>query len=268
MSVVELQRSGPVAVVTLNRPEARNALDPEMIVRLGRAWDEVRDDAGVRVCVLTAAPGPSFCAGFDLATFLPLLTGGPPTDEWGELIAADPSAAAAAATLRHGDLGKPLIAAVNGHAIAGGLELLLTADLRVLAEDARIGAGAVNVGMILTMGGTARLALQTHAALAAELLLTGSLVDAPTALAAGLVNRVVPSAEVLTVALSLAATIAANAPLAVRAAREIVRAAPALSAAALFELERLRGEELAATADAVEGPLAFVEKRPANFLGR
>ena len=268
MDVVEVERSEHIALVRLNRPEARNALDPELVVALGDTWESLRADDSTRVCVLSAAPCSSFCAGFDLATFVPLLTGSPPRDQWGERIAADPTAAAARAILCDVDLGKPLIAAVNGHAVAGGLELMLAADLRVVADTARLGTGAVNMGLIPTMGGTARLAHQVHAAFAAELLLTGASITAAQALAAGLINRVVPTEDVLNVALELATAIAANAPLAVRAAREIVRSADELTATELLGLERRLGHELEQTLDAVEGPRAFMEKRPARFLGR
>ena len=268
MAVVEVERSGHVALVRLNRPEARNALDPEMVVALGDTWDSLRADDDVRVCVLNGAPCSSFCAGFDLATFVPLLTGSPPGDRWGERIAADPTAAAARATLRDTDLGKPLIAAVNGHAVAGGLELMLASDLRVVADTARLATGAVNLGLIPTMGGTARLALQVHRAFAAELLLTGAPVTAAQAFEAGLINRVVPPDDVLDVAMEMAVTIAANAPLAVRAAREIVRSASELDETGLLSLERDRGHELERTLDAVEGPRAYLERRPARFVGR
>lgn len=268
MAVVEVERSEHVALVRLNRPEARNALDPEMVIALGETWDSLRGDDDIRVCVLNGSPCSSFCAGFDLATFVPLLTGSPPADRWGERIATDPTAAAARATLRHADLGKPLIAAVNGHAIAGGLELMLAADLRVVADTARLATGAVNVGLIPTMGGTARLALQVHRAFAAELLLTGAPVTASQALEAGLINRVVPAGDVLDVAMELALVIAANAPLAVRAARDIVRSATELGETELLALERDRGHELERTLDAVEGPRAYLERRPARFLGR
>lgn len=124
------------------------------------------------------------------------------------------------------------------------------------------------MGLILTMGGTARLARQVHTTFAAELLLTGTPITAAQALAAGLINRVVATEDVLSVALELASTIAANAPLAVRAAREILRSAGELTATELLAMERRRGHELERTLDAVEGPLAFTEKRPARFLGR
>ena len=268
MGVVEVERSEHVALVRLNRPEARNALDPEMVVALGDTWESLRADDDVRVCVLSAAASSCFCAGFDLGTFVPLLTGGPPADHWGERIAADPTAAAARATLRDIELGKPLIAAVNGHAVGGGLELMLASDLRVVADTARLGAGAVNLGLILTMGGTARLARQLHAPFAAELLLTGAPISAAQALAGGLINRVEAADDVLSVALELAAAIAANAPLAVRAACDIIRSAGELTDTELLALERRRGHEVQQTLDAVEGPRAFMAKRPARFLGR
>ncbi len=257
-----------VAVVTLQRPAARNAMNPQMIVQLADAWERLRDDPEVWVCVVTGAAGTTFCSGFDLGTFIPIMTGSrAPVDEWDHRVAADPGLAGRA-TLRDLDLGKPLVAAANGHAIAGGMELLLAADLRVLAEGARLGLSEVKLGLIPAMGGTARLGRQLPPALAAELLLTGAPMLADAALAAGLVNRVVPASDVLGVALEFAEAIAANAPLAVRAAREVLRASGDLTETEALVLERRRSDELARTADAVEGPRAFLEKRPPRFEGR
>ena len=268
MDAVEVEVTGHIARVRLQRPEARNAMNPEMIVRLAEVWEQLRDDDDVWVCVLTGAAGSTFCAGFDLAAFIPIMTGAKaPVDEWDHRVAGDPGLAGRA-TLRDLDLGKPLVVAANGHAIAGGMELLLAADVRVLAEGARLGLSEVKLGLIPAMGGTARLARQLPPALAAELLLTGAPISAAQALAAGLVNRVVPAEQVLDVSMELATTMAGNAPLAVRAAREVLRASVDLTEAEALDLERARSDELARTADAVEGPRAFLEKRPPRFEGR
>lgn len=268
MPVVEVERADHVTVVRLNRPQARNAMNPELIVALADTWERLAGDDDVRVVVLTGAPSSTFCAGFDLGSFIPLMTGArEPVDEWDHRIAADPGLAGRA-TLRDLDLGKPLVVAANGHAIAGGMELLLAADLRVVADGARLGLSEVRLGLIPAMGGTARLARQLPPALASELLLTAAPITAAQALAAGLVNRVVPADEVLATALELAGAIAANAPLAVRAARAVIRAAGDLTESAALDLERRHSDTLARTADAVEGPRAFLEKRPPRFEGR
>ena len=268
MDVVAFERRGPIAIVTLNRPAARNAMNPELIVRLARLWDELAADSEVWVVVLTGAPNSTFCAGFDLASFIPLMTRSrEPVDEWDHIVAAD-LGLAGRATLRDLDLGKPLVVAANGHAIAGGMELLLSADLRVVASGAKLGLSEVALGLIPAMGGTARLARHLPPPLAAELLLTGRTITAEQALAWNLVNRVAPADEVLDTALELASAIAGNAPLAVRAARRVLRAAPDLTDAAALQLESHLAAELAATDDAKEGPTAFVEKRSPVFRGR
>ena len=268
MSVLLREDFDHVSVVTLNRSAARNAISPELIVRLARLWDEIAADDEVRCVVLTGAEGSTFCAGFDLARAIPLFTASrEPEDEWDEAFVADRSLAAKA-LLASFDLGRPLVIAANGHAIAGGMEMMRAGDLRVMAAGAKLGLSEVKLGLIPAMGGTATLARYMPAALAAEILLTGNNVTAEDALASGFVNRVVPAAEVLPVAMDLAAAIAANAPLAVRAARRVMRQAGDLSTADAIALEAREAARLMTTEDAVEGPRAFLEKRPPVFKGR
>ena len=268
MSVVEVARDGHVATVVLNRPEARNAMNPEMIVTLVRTWEELRADDDVRAIVVTGASGSTFCAGFDLASYIPLMTGTrQPEDEWDRAVTDDPGLPAKA-TLRDLVVGKPVVAAANGHAIAGGMELLLAADLRVVAEGARLGLSEVALGLIPAMGGTARLGTHLPSALAAELLLTARPISAERAAEAGMVNRLVPADEVLATARELAELIASNAPLAARAALEVMRASRDLSEQEALDLEAQRAAELATTEDAREGPSAFMEKRDPVFRGR
>jgi enoyl-CoA hydratase len=267
MSVVTVERRGHIAVVTLDRPQARNAMNPEMIVALARAWEELAADADVWVVVLTGAPGSTFCAGFDLSTFIPLMTRTrEPVDEWDRIVAAD-LGIAGRATLRDLDLGKPLVVAANGHAIAGGMELLLAADLRVMAAGSKLGLSEVALGLIPAMGGTARIGRHLPPVRAAEMLLTARPITSEQALDWGLLNRVAPAEAVLSVALELAEAVAANAPLAARAARRVLRSSADLTDVAALELESRLSAELAATSDAVEGPRAFVEKRPPRFTG-
>ena len=266
--VLQVEIDKHVALVRLNRPEARNSLNPELIVRLAECWQSLRDDVDGRAIVLTGAEGSTFCAGFDLGRFIPLLTGARQAeDEWDHRIVAD-GGLAGRATLRDFDLERPLIVAANGHAIAGGMELLLAGDLRLVAAGARLGLSEVRLGLIPAMGGTARLARLMPPALAAELLLTGSPIAAERALEAGFVNRCEAPERVLDTALELAREIAANAPLAVQAARDVMRRSADLSAVEALALEAEHSQKLAATEDAVEGPRAFLEKRPPVFQGR
>jgi len=268
MSVLDVNVSQSIAVVTLNRPEARNALSPELVVRLARTWKAIRDDADIRAVVLTGAPGSTFCAGFDLARTIPLITGvRAPADEWDEALLSD-WALAGRACLRDFDLKKTLIVAANGHAIAGGMELLRAGDLRVLANKALLGLSEVKVGLIPAMGGTATLIRHMPRALAAEMLLTGDVISADRAFAVGFVNRVVEADAVLATAKELARTIAANAPLAIAAARDLLRTSFDQTEAEALDCETTLSARLAKTADAVEGPRAFLEKRSPVFKGR
>lgn len=268
MTVLLVEKADHIATVTLNRPEARNALNPELVCRLAECWETLKADETVRVVVLTGAAGSTFCAGFDLATSIPLMMGSrEPQDDWEKAFAAD-AGLAARATLRDFDLGKPLIVAANGHAIAGGMEMLLSADLRVVAEAALLGLSEVKLGLIPAMGGTALLARRVAPALATELLLTGGNISAARAAEAGFLNRIVPADQVKAAAMELAQAIAANAPLAVAAARDVIRRSADLDAGEALALEADYLKRLTATEDAREGPRAFMEKRQPVFRGR
>ena len=267
MAVVEVEINDHVAVVTLNRPEARNALNPELILGLAQTWGQLAADGDVRVVVVTGATGTTFCSGFDLGTTIPLMTGGrKPQNEFEEAVAAD-LGLLGVATLREFDLGKPTIAAVNGHAIAGGMELMLACDLRVVATGVRLGLSEVALGLIPAMGGTARLARHLPRAIAMELLLTAKPLSSDALAETGLINRLVGAADVLPTALQLAGAIANNAPLAARAARAVLRQSSDLSEADALALESAESAKLAATEDAKEGPRAFLEKRTPVFRG-
>ncbi len=268
MAVVETSVADHVAVVTLNRPEARNALDPELIVALAETWRSVSEDDEVRVIVVTGAEGTTFCSGFDLGTTIPLMSGSREPENDHERTVAGDLGLLGVATMRDFDPGKPVIAAVNGHAIAGGMELMLASDLRVVASGVRLGLSEVALGLIPAMGGTARLARHLPQAVAMELLLTAKPVPSDDLADSGLINRLVPVEDVLPTALELAATLAGNAPLALRAAREVIRASAEMSEQEALALESRRSADLAKTADAREGPLAFMEKRSPVWTGR
>ncbi len=268
MSAVTYEKRGPVAVVTIDRPEARNAMDPEVLVRLDRAWADVAADDEVRVAVLTGAGDRAFCSGADLGRLIPLMTRArEPEDEWDEALLADDDLGDRA-SLRRSDLDKPVIAAVNGAAIAGGMELVQGTDLRVAADHARFGLQEARWGLFPVGGSSVRLPAQLPYAVAMEVLLTAQLFDAEQALAWGFVNRVCPGGAVIDTALELAATIAANGPLAVRAIKASVKEALGRPEDEALRIESRHAAPVFASADAREGPLAFMQKRAPRFTGR
>jgi enoyl-CoA hydratase len=268
MAAVEYQRDGHVAIVTLNRPEARNAMSPEVLVRLSDAWDEVARDDAVRVAILTGSGDKAFCSGADLARLIPLMSGAREAeDEFDRRVLDDP-AMTDRASLRVSDLDKPVIAAINGAAIAGGMELVQGTDLRIAADHARFGLQEVKWGLFPMGGSSVRIPAQVPYAAAMEILLTGQLIDAARAYELGFVNKVVPAGQVLDEALQLAATIAANGPVAVRAIKAAVKANLGRPEREAMRTELEHGRPVFATEDAREGPRAFLEKRTPDFQGR
>jgi enoyl-CoA hydratase len=246
---------GAVALVTLDRPEAHNALTVHMVRRFAEVSAAVQADEDVRAVVITGAGEKAFCSGGDLGEFIPRLTAGEL-----EILTADP-------TKRFlSDVDKPVIAAVNGLCLAGGLELMLGTDLRISSDRAIFGLPEVRWGLVPGGGSHVRLPQQVPWAFAMQLLLTGDHVDAARAREVGLVNEVLPPEQVLDRAMELARGIARNAPLAVRAAKEI--AVRALGNESRFALEYALNARVVATEDAREGPRAFVEKRAPKYLGR
>jgi enoyl-CoA hydratase len=259
--ILEREQHGLVQVLRLNRPEAANSLNPELLQEMARAFHESETDEGTQVLVLTGAGERIFCAGMDLRSFSES-DQGPGRGSEGSGPAQDAPASFDFRTLPT----KPVIAAVNGAAVGGGFELALTCDLVVAADTARFGLPEVKRGLFAAGGGTL-LGTRLPLSLALELALTGELIDAQRAASWGLVNRVVPAAELLDTALGLAQTIAANGPLAIRMTKELVRRA------VLDDPKRgwATPEERAAifsSEDAQEGAMAFLEKRPASWKGR
>ena len=265
MAALDYQRQGHIAVLTLNRPEVRNAINPEMSIRLAEAWQRVRDDEQVRVAVLTGA-GAAFCAGADLGRLIPLFSGArQPEDEWDERLLADPRTTNRA-LLRNFDPEKPVIAAVNGHAIAGGMEILQGTDIRVAVAKAKFGVQEAKWALVPAGGSTVRMPAQMPFAKAMELLLTGDLISAEEALALGFLNHVVD--DPLQKAMQIAEKIATNGPIAVRTIRRSARACLGLPEQEALKLESKLSAPVFQTEDAREGPRAFMEKRQPNYRGR
>lgn len=268
MAAVTYDKNDHVAVITIDRPEARNALSPEVIVRLGRYFEQARNDEDVRVVILTGAGDKSFCAGADLARTIPLMGGQrQPEDEWDHALLDDPDVRARA-TLGGEPLGKPVIAALNGHTMGGGLELAMSADLRIAAEGIRLGLPEVKRALFPGGGGVVRLARLIPATRSLELSLTGDAMEVKEALAWGLVTQVVPRDELLNAALDLANRIAANGPLAVRAILRVAKETDGLPIGQALELSREIGTPVFSTEDAAEGARAFIEKREPVYHGR
>jgi enoyl-CoA hydratase len=256
------ERIGATLVVTMNRPEARNALSGPMLVGLYDAWHEIDSNPDVRCGVLTGAGG-NFCAGADLKSMF----GGGGDRPYAERWQADPDLHWKA-LLRHHHVRKPLIAAVEGYAVAGGTEILQGTHIRVAAEGATFGIFEARRGLFPLGGSTVRLRRQIGYAAAMEMLLTGRPYTAQEALAVGLVGRVVPNGRGLEVALELAATVGANGPLAVEAILRSVRETESRPEDEALARELEIGWPILSTEDAKEGARAFAEKRTPEFRRR
>jgi enoyl-CoA hydratase len=268
MQPVLCERSDGVAVITLNRPEKHNALNPEMVVRLADLWSELAEEAQIRAVVITGAGEQTFSAGADLGRLMPLLTRArEPEDEWDERVLADRSVIDGS-LLRTASFFKPVIAAVNGRAIAGGTELLLATDIRIAAAHATFGLTEVRRGLIPAGGSLTRIARQLSWADAMEIVLVGEPVAAEHALRIGLINRVVDRGQELPTALEFARRIALGGPLALSKAKEVIVRSNGLPLEQAFQIENQAAKEVGRSEDAREGPRAFMEKREPVFVGR
>lgn len=255
---IDLNVSDGIAVVTINRPERLNAMDPDHYRDLSAAWIRVRDDEAIHVAIVTGAGERSFTTGADLKSVI-----GKPiglADLW--LTQKD-------ALLNRGlEVWKPVIAAINGYCLGGGMTLMLATDIRIAASHATFGLSEVKRGIIAANGGTQRILSQVPYAIAMEMLLVGETFDATRAERWGLVNKVVPQAELMDTALDYARRIAANGPLAVRAAKELALRGQDINLAAGLRMEQLVAQILNGSDDVREGAAAFAEKRPPKFEGR
>jgi enoyl-CoA hydratase len=252
---------GMTAVVTMNRPEAKNALSLPMLVGMADAWAEIDGNDDIRCAILTGTGG-SFCTGMDLKAM-----GGPEAEKYQHRMAEDPDLHWKA-LLRHYQLKKPLIAAVEGWAVAGGTEILQATDIRVAGESAKFGVFEARRGLFPLGGSTVRLRRQIPFTMAMDLLLTAREVSAQEALSMGLIGRIVPDGSALDEALSIAEVICANGPLAVEAIKRSVIETEGLSEVDGLAKELEFGWPIFATEDAKEGQRAFAEKRPAEFKRR
>jgi enoyl-CoA hydratase len=255
-----IERRGHVLIVTMNRPQARNALSGPMMELMRQAWDTVDSDPEIRVCVLTGAGG-AFCAGADLKA----MTSSHPGDRFQ---GGDLDVSVIEPLLKGRRLTKPLIAAVEGPAVAGGTEILQACDIRVAGASARFGVSEARWGLFPLGGSAVRLPRQIPYTVAADLLLTGRHITAAEALSIGLIGHVVPDGQALGKALEIAGAIAANGPVAVRAILRVIRETEGMAENEAFALEAKVGMAVFASEDAKEGPRAFAEKRQPRFRDR
>lgn len=248
------EKRGHVAIMTMNRPDEMNSMTPEMLRAMDVAFADFNADPSLHVGIFTGARGRAFCAGFDLKRTIPALISG-------EFQGCDDPA-----QRPFHNTFKPLIAAVNGVCVGGGMEYMLATDIRIAAEHATFGLPEVRWGLLPLGGSHVRLPQQIPWAVAMEMLLTGSTIDARRACEIGLINKIVPAERLLEEALAVAEDICRNGPYAVRTAKEI--AVRALNNEFKFVLENTMGARVYQSEDAREGPRAYAEKRKPTFRGR
>jgi enoyl-CoA hydratase/carnithine racemase len=254
---VDYEKEGRIAIFTINRPEVRNALNMETMRELQKLMTDFRDDPDLWVGIVTGAGEVAFCGGADIKDTLPFMR-----EHSRDVWSFPPS------IMRGLEMWKPLIAAINGMALGGGLELALACDIRIAADSARLGTTEVNLGLIPGWGGTQRLPRVIPWCKAAELLLMGRPIDAEEAYRIGLVNKVVPQAEVMATAKEWAEVICKAAPLAVRSAKEAMLRGAAMTLEEGLKLESALVAYVMDTEDFAEGTRAFVEKRKPNYKGK
>lgn len=248
-----------IATITLNRPEAMNSIDPETRAELHDAWRRIKQDDSIRVAILTGSGDKAFCTGSDLKKTMP------PKESFAELTFGRSESDHLLAGL---DTDKPLICAVNGYAMGGGMELALACDVRIASENAVFALSEVRIGSIPGAGGTQRLPRAIGLSNAMLMLLTGDRIDAQEAARVGLVSRVVRREDLLATATEIARRIARNAPLSVRAVKRLVYSGLDMPLPAALEAERYAFGLLRDTEDRIEGRRAFQEKREPNYQGR
>lgn len=248
-----------IATVTLNRPEALNSLDLESLAELNDAFHKANADENVRVVILTGAGEKAFCTGSDLKKTMP------PKESFAELTFGRSKWLYPFAGM---EIDKPMLCAVNGYALAGGMELALACDIRIASIKAQFGQSEVCIGSIPAAGGTQRLPRMIGMSDAMLMMLTGDRIGAEEALRIGLVSRLVAPGELMSVAREIAAKIAENAPLAVRAVKRLVRDGMDMPLLAAIQSEQFALGLLRDSQDRIEGRLAFQEKRKPNFQGR
>lgn len=263
MSVIAYEKRDRIAYVTIQRPEAMNALGPAHNQELIEVWTDFRDDPDVWVAILTGSGERAFCAGADLKTYTPSIGSGSPY-----AVRQVANGLGFGGITRGLEIWKPIIGAVNGYALAGGLELALACDIRVASDNAQFGCSEVKRGFHHCDGGTVRLPLIVGLANALKMQLMGEPIDAQEALRIGLVSEVVPAAELMPTADRYAQTILRNSPLGVRSAKESMLRSLGRVLEDALRFENILFSTLTQTQDYTEGPRAFAEKREPEWKGQ
>ncbi|MBW2092578.1 MAG: enoyl-CoA hydratase/isomerase family protein [Deltaproteobacteria bacterium] len=252
---VDYETEGKIAIITINRPKAMNALNADVRREMQEALADFKDNPDLWVAIITGAGDRAFSAGADIKDFRPA------TAEEAEKAPAGPP-------LRADNIWKPFIAAIHGYCLGGGLELAMTCDIRIAAENAQLGQPEVNIGFMPGGGGTQRLPRFVSRAMAAELLLTGNRINAQEALRIGLVSRVVPRDQLMPTAMEIANTICTRGPLGVRATKEAMVRGYDMTLEEGLELERKLAAHIRTTEDFIEGASAFAQKRPPDYKAK
>jgi enoyl-CoA hydratase len=265
MPALLAEKDGHVLTITINRPEKKNAVNAEVLCGLSDAWHRLDEDGDLRVAILTGA-GKDFCAGMDLSV-IPKLRARKADDEYEERLLTD-GAVIFDGWLKTYRPSKPVIAAVEGFALAGGTEILQGTDIRVAGESARFGVTEVQRSLFPMAGSTVRLPRQIPYSVAVEMLVTGESISATRAAELGLIGRLVPDGRALPEAKKIAERIAANGPLAVKAILATIRETATLPESEAFAKEMAHGMPVMSSEDAAEGPRAFLEKRAPVFKGK
>ncbi|MHB8086215.1 MAG: enoyl-CoA hydratase/isomerase family protein [Dehalococcoidia bacterium] len=250
-------KEGKIAVITLNRPEALNSFDPEQLDQFNKALYDFNEDENLWVAIVTAAGERAFSVGADIKTTLPRIQN---SSQRGEMPAP--------AICEDMQIWKPLIAAINGACLGGGFEVALACDIRIAAENATFGFPEINLGLIPGWGGTQRLPRAVPLAKAAEMLTSGRPIDANEAYRIGLVNKVVPAAELMAEAKKMAETLLKPAPLAARAAKQAMMQGLNTTLLNGLEIEYQLEKYVTKSEDFKEGRQAFIEKRKADFKAK
>ncbi len=254
---IDYEKTDQIALVTMNRPEAMNCLNLDDLYELGRIWTEFAEDDDTRVAVLTGAGDTAFCAGADLKELIPKVSAGE--------LDLSPTVPG---FLKNLDCFKPIIAAVNGACLAGGLEMLQGTDIRIAVDEAVFGLPEVQLGLFPSAGSTVRLPRQIPYAWAMQILLLGENITARQALQIGLINRVVAHNKLMDTAMGIADRICRNGPVAVRAIKESVIKGQGLPEEQAYYIEAMLAKRVFKSQDAIEGPLAFAQKRAPVFQGK